>query len=62
MRRAVEKHMEDPLAELVLKGDAPEGSVIQVSHDKETKKLTFTPEKRSEEEGQEVGAAEEVGG
>ena len=43
MRRAVEKHMEDPLAELVLKGDAPEGTVIAVSFDEEGKKLKFTP-------------------
>jgi ATP-dependent Clp protease ATP-binding subunit ClpC len=43
MRRAVERHMEDPLAELLLKGDAPEGSVIDVSFDADTKKLKFTP-------------------
>ncbi len=44
MRRAVEKHMEDPLAELMLKGVASEGSSIIVSFDEGEKKLTFTPE------------------
>lgn len=45
MRRAVEKHMEDPLAELVLKGDAPEGCNINVTFDEEAKKLKFTPDR-----------------
>ncbi|MEM8952909.1 MAG: ATP-dependent Clp protease ATP-binding subunit [Verrucomicrobiota bacterium] len=42
MRRAVEKHMEDPLAEALLRGDVKEGENVAVDFDKENKKLTFS--------------------
>ncbi len=58
MRRAVEKHMEDPLAELVLKGDAREGSTINVSFDSEAKKLKFTPEEPSDQPPKETASVE----
>jgi ATP-dependent Clp protease ATP-binding subunit ClpC len=58
MRRAVEKHMEDPLAELVLKGDAREGSTIRVSFDEEAKKLKFTPETPSDQPPMEPASVE----
>jgi ATP-dependent Clp protease ATP-binding subunit ClpC len=44
MRRAVEKHIEDPLAEHMLRGDVREGDVVKVSFDPETKRLKFTAE------------------
>ena len=40
MRRAVERFMEDPLAEEILRGKLVEGQPIQVSADED--KLTFT--------------------
>jgi len=40
MRRAVERYLEDPLAEEILRGHLHEGEPIKVSSDKE--KLTFT--------------------
>jgi ATP-dependent Clp protease ATP-binding subunit ClpC len=39
MRRAVERHLEDPLAEEILKGNLHEGEPVQVSA--ENGKLTF---------------------
>ena len=39
MRRAVERHLEDPLAEEILKGNLHEGDPVQVSA--ENGKLTF---------------------
>ncbi|MEM7144186.1 MAG: ATP-dependent Clp protease ATP-binding subunit [Verrucomicrobiota bacterium] len=42
MRRAVEKHMEDPLAEALLRGEVKEGENVNVDFDKENKKLTFS--------------------
>jgi ATP-dependent Clp protease ATP-binding subunit ClpC len=39
MRRAVERYLEDPLAEEILRGHLHEGEPIKVSSDKE--KLTF---------------------
>ena len=44
MRRAVEKHLEDPLAEHLLRGNVKEGDTIDVSHNEEEdeKALKFT--------------------
>jgi ATP-dependent Clp protease ATP-binding subunit ClpC len=42
MRRAVEKHIEDPLAEHLLRGDVREGDNVKVSFDAENKRLKFT--------------------
>jgi len=46
MRRAVEKHIEDPLAEHLLRGDVREGDNVKVSYDDEQKRLKFTAEER----------------
>ncbi len=45
MRRAVEKHIEDPLAEHLLRGDVREGDRVRVSFDEEAKRLKFAAEK-----------------
>jgi ATP-dependent Clp protease ATP-binding subunit ClpC len=44
MRRAVEKHIEDPLAEHVLRGDVKEGDNVQVTFNEEKKVLKFSAE------------------
>ena len=44
MRRAVEKNIEDPLAEQLLRGDIKEGDTVTATYDEETKKLLFTTE------------------
>ncbi len=41
MRRAVEKNIEDPLSEHLLRGDVREGDVVKVTFDPETKRLKF---------------------
>ncbi|MBB5035142.1 ATP-dependent Clp protease ATP-binding subunit [Prosthecobacter vanneervenii] len=46
MRRAVEKNIEDPLAEHLLRGDIREGDVVKISHDAEQNRLKFAAEKR----------------
>jgi len=46
MRRAVEKHIEDPLAEHLLRGDVREGDTVKVSHDDENKCLKFAADER----------------
>ncbi len=47
MRRAVERHIEDPLAEALLRGEVKEGDRVKVSKKKgeEEKTLRFTPMK-----------------
>jgi len=49
MRRAVEKHIEDPLAEHVLRGDVKPGDRVQVVANEEGKALKFTTDARAEE-------------
>ena len=44
MRRAVEKHMEDPLAELLLAGDISEGDHVIASRPEDEEKLVFRVE------------------
>ena len=48
MRRAVEKHIEDPLAEHVLRGDVKPGDRAMVSAYAQVKALAFTPAKRDD--------------
>ena len=41
MRRAVERYLEDPLAESLLRADIKDGDTVEVGFEKEKKKLTF---------------------
>ena len=41
LRRTIEKHIEDPLAEEMLRGKLPENSLVEVSHNKGDDKLSF---------------------
>ena len=45
MRRSVEKHLEDPLAEHLLRGDVKEGDFVGVTFDKKENKLKFKAQK-----------------
>ncbi len=48
MRRAVEKHIEDPLAEHLLAGTVREGDAVVVSYDAEANRLKFSAERPPE--------------
>ena len=41
MRRAVERHLEDPLAESLLRGEFKGGSSVSVKHEEDHKELSF---------------------
>jgi len=43
MRRAVERYLEDPLAEALLRGDIKAGDIVKVSRKEETEEVIFTP-------------------
>ena len=43
MRRAVERYLEDPLAEALLRADIKEGDTVKVSRKKGAEELTFKP-------------------
>ena len=45
MRRSVEKHLEDPLAEHLLRGDVKDGDFVVVTFDKKENKLKFKAQK-----------------
>ncbi len=51
LRRALQKHLEDPVAEELLKGKFPEGTVIKVKVNKKTNELEFSPEKATKDDG-----------
>jgi ATP-dependent Clp protease ATP-binding subunit ClpC len=54
LRRTIEKHIEDPLAEEMLRGKLPENSLVEVSHNKGDDNLSFNaipaPEPAGEKE------------
>ncbi len=62
MRRAVERHIEDPLAEHLLRGDIKAGQTVKITHKKDEKYLTFRPESADspEDDAVEVGSADEA--
>jgi len=43
MRRAVERFLEDPLAESLLRGTVKQGSRVKVRHEEDAKELSFEP-------------------
>ncbi|EOR95702.1 ATP-dependent Clp protease ATP-binding subunit ClpA [Arcticibacter svalbardensis MN12-7] len=43
LKRAIQKHLEDPIAEEILKGDLTEGQVMEVDYNKENDKIVITP-------------------
>ena len=49
MRRAVERHLEDPLAESLLRGEFKEASLVAVYHKKGEKKLSFEAKPSNQE-------------
>ncbi|GAA5495249.1 ATP-dependent Clp protease ATP-binding subunit ClpC [Rubritalea squalenifaciens DSM 18772] len=52
MRRAVERYMEDPLAEALLKGDVKEGDTVKVSRKKDAEELVFKAVKNKPKNGE----------
>ena len=59
MRRAVEKHIEDPLAEHLLRGDIKEGDTVTVIFDAERKGLKFSADTRDDAGKEPVTASTE---
>ena len=58
MRRAVERHIEDPLAEHLLRGDVSGGQTIKVSHKKGEKYLSFKIDGDKDDAIEQVSSAE----
>ncbi len=47
MRRAVERHLEDPLAEALLRSDISAGETVEITHEEGAEKLTITSKRDS---------------
>jgi ATP-dependent Clp protease ATP-binding subunit ClpC len=58
MRRAVERYLEDPFAEALLRGEIKEGDIVNVTRKLTEKALEFHPKSPAAETGEPVGAAE----
>ena len=57
MRRAVERYLEDPLAESLLRADIKEGDTVKVSRKKDAAELTFKPVHPTSGKGKGKGTA-----
>ncbi len=57
MRRAVERHLEDPLAEALLRSEFKAGDLVEVSHEEGAKELSFEvrPSQASPDEAEVAG-------
>jgi len=49
LKRAIQKYLEDPIAEEILKGELAEGDTMLVDHDKETDEVKISPKLKSKE-------------
>jgi ATP-dependent Clp protease ATP-binding subunit ClpC len=49
LRRALQRYLEDPLAEEILKGTVKDGMTVKVRFDKKLNRLVFLPQERSTE-------------
>ncbi len=47
LKRAIQKYLEDELAELIISGSLPEGSRVEVTFDKDEKKIVMSPSQPS---------------
>ncbi len=52
LNRAIQKYLEDPLAEEILKGEISDGSIILADHDGTSEELSFSINKGTTEEAQ----------
>jgi ATP-dependent Clp protease ATP-binding subunit ClpC len=59
LKRAIQKYLEDPIAEEILKGELAEGDTMQVDYNKETEQIVIAPKglkkKKKKEEEKESG-------
>ncbi|NQV75667.1 MAG: ATP-dependent Clp protease ATP-binding subunit, partial [Bacteroidetes bacterium] len=58
LKRAIQKHLEDPIAEEILKGELTEGDTMEVDYDKEKEEILIlakikSPKRKKEEKKEE---------
>jgi len=56
LKRAIQKYLEDPIAEEILKGDVSEGDVLEIDYNKESDKITVENRSPGKKKKKEEGA------
>ncbi|MNJ93034.1 Negative regulator of genetic competence ClpC/MecB [compost metagenome] len=56
LKRAIQKYLEDPIAEEILKGEVNEGDTLEVNYDKEKEEIVIAPKGSSKKKKKEEGA------
>lgn len=56
LKRAIQKYLEDPIAEEILKGEVSEGDVLEVNYDKEKEEIVVGPKSSGKKKKKEEGA------
>ncbi|MFN0292028.1 ATP-dependent Clp protease ATP-binding subunit [Pedobacter helvus] len=56
LKRAIQKYLEDPIAEEILKGEVTEGDTLEVNYDKEKEEIVIAPKGSSKKKKKEEGA------
>jgi len=51
LKRAIQKYLEDPIAEEILKGELADGATLQIDYDKEKAEIVVAGDKKAEEKG-----------
>jgi ATP-dependent Clp protease ATP-binding subunit ClpC len=58
LKRAIQKYLEDPIAEEILKGEVNEGDTLEVNYDKEKEQITVAPKGNGKKKKKEEGSVE----
>lgn len=58
LKRAIQKHLEDPIAEEILKGEVQEGDTLEVDYDKEKEEIVISPKSSGKKKKKEEGNVE----
>jgi ATP-dependent Clp protease ATP-binding subunit ClpC len=56
LKRAIQKYLEDPIAEEILKGDVNEGDVLEIDYNKESDQITVENRSPGKKKKKEEGA------
>ncbi|RZL34657.1 MAG: ATP-dependent Clp protease ATP-binding subunit, partial [Pedobacter sp.] len=56
LKRAIQKYLEDPIAEEILKGDIAEGDILEIDYDKEKEEITVVNKSNGKKKKKEEGA------
>ncbi|MBC7616752.1 MAG: hypothetical protein H7202_11865, partial [Pedobacter sp.] len=56
LKRAIQKYLEDPIAEEILKGEIHDGDTLEIDFDKENEEITIVNRSSAKKKKKEEGA------